>query len=88
MWLGLCSVLVPPSPKPQAQEAMVPVEASVKATIRGAGPAVGLAAKAATVLSTVTATLLLAVVLPAASRATALKVWEPFVTGVVSHKTE
>ncbi len=48
MWLGFCSVLVLPSPKSKAHEAMVPVEASVKATGRGAGPAVGLALKAAT----------------------------------------
>ncbi len=47
MWLGLCAVLVLPSPKSQAQEAMVPVEASVKATVRGAGPDVGVALKAA-----------------------------------------
>ncbi len=47
MWLGCCAVLLSPSPKSQVQEAMVPVELLVKATVRGAGPAVGLALKAA-----------------------------------------
>ncbi len=48
VWVGLCAVLVPPSPNFQAQAAMVPVEASVKATIKGAGPEVTSALKAAT----------------------------------------
>ncbi len=41
-------MLVPPSPKSQAHDAMVPVEASVKVTAKGAGPVVGLALNAAT----------------------------------------
>ncbi len=47
MWLGLCAVLVLPSPKSQVREVMLPVEASVKATGRGAAPDVGVALKAA-----------------------------------------
>ncbi len=48
MWVGLCSVLVLPSPKSQVRNVMLPAVVSVKATVRGAGPAVGLALKAAT----------------------------------------
>ncbi len=47
MWLGCCAVLLSPSPKFQVHEALVPVEESVKATDKGAGPAVGVALKAA-----------------------------------------
>ncbi len=63
MWLGLGSVLVPPSPNSQAQAAMVPVEASVKATVRGADPEVTSALKAATGAGT-TVTVTGAVALP------------------------
>jgi hypothetical protein len=41
-------VLLPPSPKVQAQPVISPVEVSVKLTVNGASPLVGLAEKAAT----------------------------------------
>ena len=41
-------MLLPPSPKSQVRDVTLPVEVSVKATVRGAGPAMGLALKAAT----------------------------------------
>ncbi len=63
MWLGLCAVLVPPSPKSQLHEAMEPVEVSLKVTVRGAGPEVTSALKAATGAGT-TVTVTVAVTVP------------------------
>ncbi len=56
-------MLVPPSPKSQAQELMLPVEVSVKATVRGARPVVGVPLKAAPGAG-MTVTVAVAVALP------------------------
>ena len=48
MWLGLCVVLVPPSPKFQDHAVGVPEDVSVKVTVSGAVPLVGFAVKLAT----------------------------------------
>ena len=48
MWLGFCAVEVPPSPNVQDQEVGLPVDVSVKATVRGGAPEVGLPVKFAT----------------------------------------
>ncbi len=47
MWDGLFAVLVVPSPKLHSRLVIVPVEASVKLTARGAVPLVGVAVKPA-----------------------------------------
>ena len=56
-------MLVPPSPKSHAQDVTLPVEASVKATGRGAVPVVTSALKAATGAG-ITVTVTVAVALP------------------------
>ena len=40
-WDGFCSVEVPVSPNSQAYPVIIPVDASVKATVNGTGPEVG-----------------------------------------------
>ena len=48
-WLGFSALLLPPSPKSHAQVLTVPpVDWSVKLTVSGASPLVGLAEKSAT----------------------------------------
>ena len=47
VWPGFCAVLVPPSPKFQLQLVIEPVEVSVKPTVRGSVPLVGVALKPA-----------------------------------------
>src|SRR5260221_4145878 len=48
VWLGLVSVLTPPSPKVHEWLVIVPIDASVKFTSSGAAPFNGLAVNAAT----------------------------------------
>ena len=48
MWLGLCTVLVPPSPNVHDHAVGVFVEESVKFTVNGTAPIVGVPEKAAT----------------------------------------
>ena len=48
VWTGFCRLLVAPSPKSQDQEVGVLVDWSVKVTVSGAFPDIGLAEKAAT----------------------------------------
>ena len=66
--MGLCAVLVPPSPKVQAQLVGVPTEASAKVTVWVVVGAVGLKLKAAvgTTTAWLTVRLLLRVPLPPA----------------------
>ena len=44
-WLGFCAVEVPPSPKFQLQLVGLPVDKSVKFTVSGAAPVVGVPEK-------------------------------------------
>ena len=88
--------MVPPAVPPIVTSALVnPLTASLKTTVKLIGEAlVGSACPPAwlivtvgATLSTVTVTPLLVVVLPAASRATAVSVWEPLLAVVVFQET-
>ncbi len=66
-WDGFCSVLVPPSPNVQSQLVGLPVDWSVKLTVRGAQPELGVALKAATGLGLTTTAVLLELLQPLAA---------------------